>query len=174
MHRQHVKILLFDAIIATRVYHVYKETKWSKVDDKLKVEIEINAKSAASDPYSSAIKTKHNYFTGWKTVGHILCEISRYVYFLIKQESGRVYRTLKSLNYKTSRIPYGGLEVPLLPKFDWQEKWVTDVLEEFVDNFYSYHFAGHSVEDDDNEGEQNFDFDTVDIIAEEDSGEKNE
>ena len=45
--------------------------------DEVKVEIETNPKSIASDPYSCAIKTKHDYFVGWKTVGLIPCEISR-------------------------------------------------------------------------------------------------
>ena len=57
-------------MFASRAYHVYKETSWSnaKVGDEVKVEIETNPKSVASDPYSCAIKTKHDYFVGWKTV----------------------------------------------------------------------------------------------------------
>ena len=71
----------FDTIIASRGCHVYKETSWSnaKVDDEVKVEIETNPKSIASDPYSCAIKAKHDYFVGWKTGGHIPPEIARYV-----------------------------------------------------------------------------------------------
>ena len=51
---------------------------WSnvKVDDELKVEVESNLKSIAHNLYSCAIKAKHQYFTGWKTVGHIPREIS--------------------------------------------------------------------------------------------------
>ena len=112
----------FDTIIASRGYHVYKETSWSnaKVGDEVKVEIE------TSDPYSCAITAKHDYFVGWKTVGHIPREISRYVYFFIKQEGGKVNRKLNSLNYKASPIPSGGLEVPLSLKFKCDEKWVLD------------------------------------------------
>ena len=67
----------------------------------------------------------------WKTVGHIPREISRYVYFFIKEEGGRVYGKLKSLKYKPP-ITAGGLEVPLLLKFEAQG--VRDAMEEFVEN----------------------------------------
>ena len=87
----------FELIIGSRGIHVYKETTRSNanVGDKVKVEVESNFKSIAHDPYTCAIKAKHEYFTGWKTVGHIPREISRYVYFFIKQEGGRVYERLK-------------------------------------------------------------------------------
>ena len=121
--------------------------------NKVKVEIEANPKSIASDPYSCAIKTKHDYFVGWKTVGHIPREISRYVYFFIKQEGGKVNGRLNSLKYKAFPIPSGGLEVPLSLKFKCDEKWVLDAMEEFVDNFYSYDFAGNLVNDEDEDDE---------------------
>ena len=44
-------------------------------------------------------------------------EISRHVYLSIKQKRDGVYGKLKSLKYKPSPIPSGGLEVPLLRKF---------------------------------------------------------
>ena len=143
----------FEAIIASRVFHVYKETTWSnaKIGDEVKVEVESNLKSIAHDPYSSALKAKHESFTGWKMVGHTPREISRYVYFIIKQSGGRVRGKLKSLKYKPSPIPAGGLEVPLLLKFAPQDKWVTDKLEEFVENFYSFDFAGDLVVNDEDE-----------------------
>ena len=54
------------------------------------------------------------------------------------------------------------------------EKWV---MEESVENFYTYGFSGHLIEDDDNEGKGKVDFNAIDIIAEEDwsnDGEQNE
>ena len=48
---------------------------------------------------------KHVYFTGWKTIGHILREVSRYVIFLFKQRGDRVYGKLKSLKCEPSPIP---------------------------------------------------------------------
>ena len=99
-------------------------------------------------------------FTGWKTVGHIPREILRYVYFFIKQERVGVYGKLKSLKYKLSPIPSGGLEVPLLLKFESQDKWVTDAMAEFVENFY-FDFARDLVVND--EDEEGIEFETLDI-----------
>ena len=116
------------------------------------------------------IKFKREFFTGWKTVGHIPREILRYNYFFINQEGGK----LKSLKYKPYPIPSGGLEVPLLLKFTSQDKWVTDAIEEFVENFYYFDFAGDLVVND--QGEEEIDFETLDIenLNENDENEINE
>ena len=37
-------------------------------------------------------------------------------------------------------------------------------MKEFVRDFYTFDFAGHLVEDNDNKGKNEIDFDTVDII----------
>ena len=58
----------FKAIIVSRGYHIYKETSWSNA--KFKEELETDAKSLSTDPYACAIKARHSYFVGWKTVGH--------------------------------------------------------------------------------------------------------
>ena len=80
--------------------------------------------------------------------------------FFIKQEGGKVNGKLNSLKYKASPIPSSGLEVPLSLKFKCDEKWVLDVMEEFVDSFYSYDFAGNLVNDED-EDDESVDFDTI-------------
>ena len=100
-------IFSFKAIIASRGYHVYKETSWSnaKLNIEVKVELETDAKSLSTDPYACAIKERHSYFVGWKTVGHIPREISRYIYFFIKEENGKVFEILKLLKCKASPIP---------------------------------------------------------------------
>ena len=48
----------FKAIIASRGYHVYKETSWpnAKLNNEVKVELETDAKSLSTDPYACAIK----------------------------------------------------------------------------------------------------------------------
>ena len=124
-----------------------------KINEEVKVELETNT-TLSTDPYACAIKTKNPYFNDWKTVGHIPREISRYVYFFIKEKNGNVSGTPKSLKYKPSPIPSGGLEVPLLLKFSAKDKWVVDTMEEFVLNFYSYEYSGNlsiaDNEDDDN------------------------
>ena len=72
----------YNVIIASRGYHVYKET-WSntKLNDVVKVKLETDAKSLSAYPYACAIKARHSYFVGWKTVGHIPREISRYIFY---------------------------------------------------------------------------------------------
>ena len=88
----------FKTIIATREYHVCKKTSGSnaKMNEEVKVELEADAKSLSNIPYFFAIKAKHSYFVGWKTVGHIPRGISRYVHFFIKQENGKGFGKLKS------------------------------------------------------------------------------
>ena len=68
---------------------------------------------------------------------------------------------MKSLKYKPSPIPSGGLQVPLLLKFESQDKWVSDKIEELVENFYSFDFAGDLVVTD--EDEEEIDFEALDI-----------
>ena len=100
--------------IASRGYNVYKETTWSnaKVNEKIKIEIETNQSSIAIYPYACAVKGKEKYFDGWKTVGHVPRDISRYIYFFIRKENGKTTGSVKSLNYKPSPIPSGGLKIP--------------------------------------------------------------
>ena len=68
---------------------------------------------------------------------------------------------MKSLKYKPSPIPSGGLQVPLLLKFESQDKWVSDKIEQLVENFYSFDFAGDLVVND--EDEEEIDFEALDI-----------
>ena len=65
-----------------------------------------------------------------------------------------------SSNIAISPIPSGGLEVPLLLKFESQDKWVTDAMAEFVENFY-FDFARDLVVND--EDEEGIEFETLDI-----------
>ena len=50
----------FQATIAPCGYHVYKETTWlnAEVNEKVKIEIEINQSSIAIDPYACVVKAK--------------------------------------------------------------------------------------------------------------------
>ena len=60
----------FEATIASRGYHVYKETTWSnaKVNEKVKIEIETKQTLITIDPFACAIKSKNKkkYFDRWK------------------------------------------------------------------------------------------------------------
>ena len=48
----------FEAKIASRGYHVYKNTTWmdAKVGDEIKVEVETNKDSIKIDPYSMPVR----------------------------------------------------------------------------------------------------------------------
>ena len=59
------------------------------------MESETEPKSLSTYPYACAIKAKHSYFIGWETMRLMAPEISRYVYFFIKEENGKVFGTLK-------------------------------------------------------------------------------
>ena len=79
----------FQAIIASRGYHVYEETTWSNpnVNQRVKIEIETKQSSIVIDPYACTVKAKDKYLDGWKTVGNVPREVSRYMYFFIQKEN---------------------------------------------------------------------------------------
>ena len=60
----------------------------------------------------------------------------------------------------------------MLLKFEPQEKWVTDAMEEFVEKFYSFDFSGDLVVDNDDEGE--IEFDTIHIQEDSNENDSNE
>ena len=120
------------AKIASRGYHVFKETSWSnaKEGDEVKVELETNKSSKKIDPYP--IRAKEEYFKGWKTVGHIPREISRHVYFFIKSEGGSVNDTVISTKNRTLAIPAGRLEIRLLLTFSCSKAINFEKMKTFV------------------------------------------
>ena len=108
-------------------------------------------------------------------MGHIPREISRYVYFFIKEENGKVLGTSKSLKFKVSPILSGGLEVPLSLTFSCKEKWVIDTMEEFVEN--SFECSGNLPSTDDTNAsndEEDNDYYTITLGMEDVKEEKDE
>ena len=73
----------FDSKIASREYHVYRNStlQHAKSGDKFNMEKETSKPSKSIDPYACAIKMKHKYFDTWLTVGHIPREITPHCYF---------------------------------------------------------------------------------------------
>ena len=157
----------FKAKIASRGYHVFKETSWSnaKEGDEVKVDLETNKSSKKIDPYACAVRAKEEYFKGWKTVGHIPREISRHVYFFIKSEGGSVSGTVISTKYRTSPIPAGGLEIPLLLTFSCSKAISFEKMKTFVQTLYDYKFTGTVVIEEENSDDE----DEVIVINESDS-----
>ena len=67
------------------------------------------------------------------TVGHIPREISRHLHFFIKTEDGKVIGHVKSLTYRPSPIPSGGLEIPLQLTFTCDDKLTLDLMNGFCE-----------------------------------------
>ena len=165
----------FQATVASRWYHVYTETTWlnAKVNKKVKIEIETNQSSIAIDPYSCAVKAKEKYFDGWKTVGDVPREISQCIYFFIKKENRKITDNVKSLNYKPSPIPSGGLEIPLQLTFSCPVEWARDKMKDFIDNFYSYDFTGIlRIDESSDDRDIEIDFESVDVVEDDDDDEE--
>ena len=113
----------FEKTIASRGYHIYKNT-WSKakVDDKVVIELEKKKESLDIDPYACAVQIKNKYFEHLINVGQMLREITRHVHFLIKTDSESVHGYIESLVYTASPIPARGLEIPLQLTFSCPKK----------------------------------------------------
>ena len=150
-----------DIKIASRGYHVYRNSTWQngKSGDKVKVEIETNKSSKSIDPYTCAIKIKHKCFETWVTVGHIPMEISRLCYFFLK-EGGNITGHLICTNYKVSPIPAGGLEVPLLLTFSVKSERIFELMKSFVNDLYGYDSTGEQAK---NNGKESSDNEEIDI-----------
>ena len=155
---------LFTATVASRGYHVYKNTSWTnaKVGEKVTVEMETKKSSLEVDPYACVIKIKNRFFDSLITVGHIPREISRHVHFFIKTEGGKIIGHVKSLTYRPSTTPPGGLEIPLQLTFTCDDKLTLDLMNGLVKSLYDWNYNGlvrdNIDEDDDEESGSNVDF----------------
>ena len=109
---------------------------WSsaKLEDFVTVEIETDKESKKIDPYCCAIKAMVDIPPRLKTVGHAPREISRHMFFFLKEENGKVNGFVYSPQYQPSPVPAGGLEIPLTltfksPKFITHQK-----MKDFMTN----------------------------------------
>ena len=110
------------------------------------IELETDEKSKEIDPYCCSIKAMVGLPQQLKTVGHISREISRHVYFFLKEENGQIDGTVHSVDYRPSPIPAGGLEIPLVLNFK-SSSYVTHMkMKEFVTSLYSYEFIAKETE----------------------------
>ena len=135
-----------------------------KKEMRLKLSSKLTKVRKKIDPYGCAIRAKEEYFKGWKTVGHIPREISRHVYFFIKSEGGSVNGTVISTKYRTSPIPAGGLEIPLLLMFSCSKAIKFEKMKTFVQTLYDYKFTGTAIEEENSDDE-----DEIIVINESDS-----
>ena len=66
------------------------------------------------------------------------------------------------LKYKASPVPSRGLEVPLSLTFSCKKKWVVDIMEEFIQNFYTFEYSwSKSVDTRDTKDEEQDDYQTI-------------
>ena len=123
----------FTTTIASRGYHIYMHTTWenARVGQRILVSLETDVNSKMIDPYCCKIQTKNDE-QRWVTVGHIPREISRFVFFFLRDEGGSVKGELLSTQYRPSPIPAGGLEVPLKLTFSCLRCATFEKMKNFI------------------------------------------
>ena len=158
----------FKAQVAARGFHVYRNITWTDVKqgDSVSVEIETNEESKKVVPYSCAIKALVGQPPQLKTVGHIPREISRHVFFFLKEENGRIEGTVHSTKYRPSPIPAGGLEIPLMLTFKSTRFVTHQKMKEFMTSLYSYEYEPQEINSKDEES------DDINFIIEQDEDEE--
>ena len=146
----------FEATTASRVYHVFKNTSWVnlKEGDEVQVELKTNKNSIRIDLYACAIRVKGKCFNVTKTVGHIPREISRHVYFLIKEDEGWIHGKVLPVMYSPSPILSGGLEIPLIIKFNCFKLVTFLKMRQFVSELYDCEFNGEAKIDESEDEEE--------------------
>ena len=90
---------VYEAKIASRGYHIFMNTTWTRayIGENIKVEIETNSESIRRDPYACAIRKTNRFFANVsETVRHIPRELSRHIYHSILYERGAVSGTVVS------------------------------------------------------------------------------
>ena len=88
------------------------------------------------------------------TVGHIPREISRHCYFFSKGEGGEINGNVFSTSYRPSPIPSGGLEIPLVLRFQ-SPKYVTHCkIKTLVQTLYDYRYTGTKADSSNEEPEE--------------------
>ena len=145
---------VYEAKIASRGYHIFMNTTWTRayIGENIKVEIETNSESIRRDPYACVIRKTNRLFANVsETVGHIPRELSRHIYHFILYERGAVSGTVVSTQYRPSPIPAGGLEIPLLLRFECPDEDTIRKMKWFVVNLYEYNFE---CDDDDDENDE--------------------
>ena len=94
------------------------------------------------------------------TVGHIPREISRHVYYFLKEIGRKVDGHVFFTQYRPSPIPAGGLEIPLLLNFKSPRYITHQKMKDFLSKLYSWDFEGRAdtedEDDEENDDEINF------------------
>ena len=128
----------FQTKVALHGFHIYKNTAWKNVNisQEISVQLETNEDSKKIDPYCCAIKTMVS--GKLETVSHTQREVSRYIYFYIKKEGGRIDGSVLSIHYRLSPIPSGGFEIRLMMTFRSPRYITHQKMKEFMTKRYCY------------------------------------
>ena len=113
-----VKLHSFSAKVGSREYHVYSETSWRKIHIHQHVVVlkEISNISIDIDSDCCRIAIKRVDRMGPAAVGHVPRELSRFIFYFIKE--GRLLTgTFSKTTPRMSPIPEGWLEVPISMHF---------------------------------------------------------
>ena len=106
----------FTATVASRDYHVCKSTSWTKAKWEKKLQLRWKQKNSH-----------------WKSI-HMREPLKlKTVRFFIKIEGDKIIGYVKSLTYRPSSIPSGGLEIPLQLTFTCDDKLTLDLMNGFCE-----------------------------------------
>ena len=145
----------FKAKIASRGYHVFKETSWSnaKEGDEVKVELEANKFKKKLTHMLVPFVQKRNTSKDGIQLATSREKFRGMFIFFIKSEGGSVNGTVISTKYRTSPIPAGGLEIPLLLTFSCSKAINFEKMKTFVQTLYDYKFTGTVIEEENSDDE---------------------
>ena len=124
--------------------------------DFVTVEIETNKVSKKIDSYCCSVKAMVGIPPRLKTVGHVPREISRHIFFFVKEENGKVDGFVYSTQYQASLIPAGALEIPLNLTFKSPNFITYQKMKDFMSNLYSYDYEAKAETDEDADAEIRF------------------
>ena len=130
------------------------------------MQIETNEASKKIDPYCCNIKA---LISGkLETVGHVLREVSRDVFFFIGEEGGRVDGFMLPTRYRPSSILSGGLEIPLILTFRSLRYNTHHNMKDFMTKLYCYDHEPDNVESE-SDDETHIDIKDNTVVVESDS-----
>ena len=143
---------VFWKLVACRGFHIYNGTVWPVEEQfpgkEVFIDKETSIESRAIDPYCCAVRLtiRGSYICRAETVGHILRELSRYVYYFLEL-GGMVDGKVWSMQKRRSPIPSGGLEVCLKLYFRHTSISLVEQLKGFIAR-YDYNWGQPEAEPD--------------------------
>ena len=120
------------------------------------MEIKTDKESKKIDPYCRVIKAIVDIPPRLKTVGHVPREISRRIFFFLKEKNWKVDGFVYSSQYQPSVIPAGELEIPLKVTFKIANFITHQKMKDFMTNLYSYDYEAKAEADEDDDAEIHF------------------